>query len=156
MDLPPPDEPIDISKDGWTTSTLFTKLFVMLGIAEGSELLIASLKVSNIAVTKIRIFWLKPKTYSSSLRKVEVKGGKKSIPIRATAPALTTKPSPNRIKNITGGAPSFMNTVGAGGPRIYRLLSKGQIISKPFFGGFDFLQKTNENKSTWGITEFFR
>ena len=28
---------------------------------------------------------------------------------------------------------------------------KGQIISKWFFGVFDFLQKTNENKSTWGI-----
>ena len=29
--------------------------------------------------------------------------------------------------------------------------AKGQIISKWFFGVFDFLQKTNENKSTWGI-----
>ena len=28
---------------------------------------------------------------------------------------------------------------------------KGQIISKWFFGVFDFLPKTNENKSTWGI-----
>ena len=28
---------------------------------------------------------------------------------------------------------------------------KGQIISKWFFGVFNFLQKTNENKSTWGI-----
>ena len=27
---------------------------------------------------------------------------------------------------------------------------KGQIISKWFFGVFDFLPKTNENKSTWG------
>ena len=32
-----------------------------------------------------------------------------------------------------------------------RLQSKGQIISEWFFGVFDFLQKTNENKSTWGI-----
>ena len=30
-------------------------------------------------------------------------------------------------------------------------MPKGQIISKWFFGVFDFLQKTNENKSTWGI-----
>ena len=29
--------------------------------------------------------------------------------------------------------------------------TKGQIISKWFFGAFDFLQKTNENKSIWGI-----
>ena len=28
---------------------------------------------------------------------------------------------------------------------------KGQIISKWFFGDFDFQQKTNENKSIWGI-----
>ena len=78
MNSPPPEpeEPIDISNDGWTTSTLFTKLFVMLGIAEGPELLIVSLNVSNIAVTKIRIFVLKLKIYSSSLRKVGVKGGK--------------------------------------------------------------------------------
>ena len=51
------------------------------------------------------------------------KAKKRILPIRATAPALTTKPSPNKIKNMTGGAPSFMNTVAAGGPRIYRLLS---------------------------------
>ena len=31
------------------------------------------------------------------------------------------------------------------------LVCKGQIISKWFFGVFGFLQKTNENKSTWGI-----
>ena len=31
-----------------------------------------------------------------------------------------------------------------------QVISKGQIISKCFFGVFDFLQKTNENKSTWG------
>ena len=30
-------------------------------------------------------------------------------------------------------------------------LAKVQIISKWFFGVFDFLQKTNENMSTWGI-----
>ena len=30
---------------------------------------------------------------------------------------------------------------------------KGQLISKRFFGVVDFLQKTNENKSTWGIIE---
>ena len=30
-------------------------------------------------------------------------------------------------------------------------LAKGQIISKWFFDVFDFLQKTNENKSTWSI-----
>ena len=29
--------------------------------------------------------------------------------------------------------------------------TKGQLISKWFFGVVDFLQKTNENKSTWGI-----
>ena len=29
--------------------------------------------------------------------------------------------------------------------------AKGQIISKWFFGVFYFLQKTNENKSTWGV-----
>ena len=29
--------------------------------------------------------------------------------------------------------------------------TKGQLISKSFFGVVDFLQKTNENKSTWGI-----
>ena len=28
---------------------------------------------------------------------------------------------------------------------------KGQLISKWFFWVVDFLQKTNENKSTWGI-----
>ena len=28
---------------------------------------------------------------------------------------------------------------------------KGQIILKWFFGVFDFLQKTNKNKLTWGI-----
>ena len=28
---------------------------------------------------------------------------------------------------------------------------KGQIISEWFFGVFNFLQKTNENKSIWGI-----
>ena len=28
---------------------------------------------------------------------------------------------------------------------------KGQLISKWFFGVVDFLQKTNENKSTWGL-----
>ena len=28
---------------------------------------------------------------------------------------------------------------------------KGQLISKRFFGVVDFLQKTNENKSIWGI-----
>jgi hypothetical protein len=38
--------------------------------------------------------------------------------------------------------------------RFWKLqLSKGQIILKWFFGVFDFLQKTNENKSTWGIIE---
>ena len=30
---------------------------------------------------------------------------------------------------------------------VSKTLSKGQIISKWFFGVFDFLQKTNENKS---------
>ena len=30
-------------------------------------------------------------------------------------------------------------------------VTKGQLISKWFFGVVDFLQKTNENKSTWGI-----
>ena len=34
---------------------------------------------------------------------------------------------------------------------ILQLNTKGQIISKWFFGFFGFLQKTNENKSTWGI-----
>ena len=29
--------------------------------------------------------------------------------------------------------------------------AKGQLISKWFFGSVNFLQKTNENKSTWGI-----
>ena len=29
--------------------------------------------------------------------------------------------------------------------------TKGQLISKCLFGVFDFSQKTNENKSTWGI-----
>jgi hypothetical protein len=29
--------------------------------------------------------------------------------------------------------------------------AKGQLISKWFFGVVDFLKKTNENKSTWGI-----
>ena len=95
----------------------------MLGIPEGSELLIVSLNVSNIAVTRIRIFCLKLKRYSNSVRKVEKNREKNILPIRATAPGLTTKPSPNKIKNMTGGAPSFMNTVAAGGPRIYRLLS---------------------------------
>ena len=32
-----------------------------------------------------------------------------------------------------------------------RAITKGQIISKWYFGVFDFLQKSNENKSTWGI-----
>ena len=31
------------------------------------------------------------------------------------------------------------------------LFSKGQLILKWFFGVIDFLQKTNENKLTWGI-----
>ena len=30
-------------------------------------------------------------------------------------------------------------------------IAKGQLISKCFFGVFNFFQKTNENKSTWGI-----
>ena len=34
---------------------------------------------------------------------------------------------------------------------VSKTLSKGQIISKWFFGVFDFLQKTNENKSIRGI-----
>ena len=29
--------------------------------------------------------------------------------------------------------------------------TKGQLISKWFFGVIDFLQETNENMSTWGI-----
>ena len=33
----------------------------------------------------------------------------------------------------------------------YAPLPKGRLISKWFFGVVDFLQKTNENKSTWGI-----
>ena len=32
-----------------------------------------------------------------------------------------------------------------------RIVTKGQLISKWFFGVVNFLQKTNENKSTWGI-----
>ena len=32
-----------------------------------------------------------------------------------------------------------------------KFVCKGQIISKWFFGVFDFLQKMNENQSTWGI-----
>ena len=28
---------------------------------------------------------------------------------------------------------------------------KGQLISKCLFGAFNFLQKTKENKSTWGF-----
>ena len=31
------------------------------------------------------------------------------------------------------------------------MYTKGQIIWKWFFGVFDFLQKSNENKSTWGV-----
>ena len=31
---------------------------------------------------------------------------------------------------------------------------KGQLISKCLFGVFNFSQKTNKNKSTWGITVF--
>ena len=31
------------------------------------------------------------------------------------------------------------------------LCFKGQLISKCIFGAFKFFQKTNENKSTWGI-----
>ena len=31
------------------------------------------------------------------------------------------------------------------------VVSKGQLFSKCLFGVFNFLQKTNENKSTWGI-----
>ena len=52
-----------------------------------------------------------------------MKKRKKILPIRATAPGLTTKPSPNKIKNMTGGAPSFMNTVAAGGSRIITFLN---------------------------------
>ena len=33
------------------------------------------------------------------------------------------------------------------------LISKGQLISIWFYGVVDFLHKTNENKSTWGIIE---
>ena len=41
------------------------------------------------------------------------------------------------------------------------MVPKGQLISKCLFGVFNFSQKTNENKSTWGIivfskVEFFR
>ena len=36
------------------------------------------------------------------------------------------------------------------------LLTKGQIISKSFFGVFTFFQKTNENKSTSSKVEFVR
>ena len=35
--------------------------------------------------------------------------------------------------------------------RIFITVRKGQIISKWFFGVFDFLQKTNENKSIWSF-----
>ena len=31
------------------------------------------------------------------------------------------------------------------------MTAKGQLISKCLFGAFNFSQKTNENKSTWGI-----
>ena len=31
------------------------------------------------------------------------------------------------------------------------LQTKGQLISKCLFGAFNFFQKTNENRSTWGI-----
>ena len=31
------------------------------------------------------------------------------------------------------------------------VVAKGQLISKCLFGVFNFLQKTNENKSTWGF-----
>ena len=31
------------------------------------------------------------------------------------------------------------------------MIYKGQLISKLIFGVFKFFQKTNENKSTWGI-----
>ena len=34
---------------------------------------------------------------------------------------------------------------------IIKFDTKGQLISKWFYGVDDFLQKTNENKSTWGI-----
>jgi hypothetical protein len=36
-------------------------------------------------------------------------------------------------------------------PRPFRFPSKGQLISKWLFGVFKFFQKTNENKSIWGI-----
>ena len=36
------------------------------------------------------------------------------------------------------------------GPYV-RVQAKGQLISKRLFGVVDFLQKTNENKSFWGI-----
>ena len=35
--------------------------------------------------------------------------------------------------------------------RNFATATKGQLISKWFFGVVDFLKKTNENKSTWGI-----
>ena len=38
-------------------------------------------------------------------------------------------------------------------PPNFYVISKGQLILKWFFGVVDFLQKTNENKSTWGIIE---
>ena len=38
-------------------------------------------------------------------------------------------------------------------PRICKKIeiTKGQLVSKCIFGVFNFLQKTNENKSTWGF-----
>ena len=64
--------------------------------------------------------------------KVKLNSEEKILPIRATAPALTTRPSPNKIKSITGGAPSFMNTVAAGGPRIYQFLIFLNAYGKKF------------------------
>ena len=37
-----------------------------------------------------------------------------------------------------------------------RLVIKGQVISKGFFGVFNFFQKTNENTSHSGKNEFIR
>ena len=35
--------------------------------------------------------------------------------------------------------------------KTYILHNKGQLVSKCLFGVFNFFQKTNENKSTWGF-----
>ena len=54
--------------------------------------------------------------------------------------------------NFTRARPHAWNMKSSLGLKVTKY-AKGQLISKWFFGVVDFLQKTNKNKSIWGIIE---